>query len=207
MNERVKLIAAIIYADENDLKNAISSAELKFSAIDYISPPFPFNITEYYKKEMGENLQRRIISFAKTIDASQIAEIKKTSIALENKLCDGQHKRTVNIDTGYIDYDKMVLASTKRGPHKLYISDGIWADMTMHYEKGHFFPTPWSFADFKDGRYEKVLLRIRELYKKQRNEKTMATPSCAGKTILRQEIKQKATQQQDGSTALPLFPL
>ena len=49
--------------------------------------------------------------------------------------------------------------------------DGIYADLTLRYEKGNYFPFPWSFPDFKEGHYNKMLLRIRELYKQQRKNK------------------------------------
>ena len=61
----------------------------------------------------------------------------------------------------------MVLASAKYNGQKIHLGRGIYADLTLHYEKGHFQPYPWTFPDFKSGRYEKVFLRMRELYKIQ----------------------------------------
>ncbi len=66
-----------------------------------------------------------------------------------------------------MDYHKIVLASAKFGGQKIYIGKGIYADMTLWYEKGHYKSFPWTFLDFKDGLYEKVFLRIREIYKGQ----------------------------------------
>ena len=64
-----------------------------------------------------------------------------------------------------MDPDKLVLASFKRGPCKLYLGDGVYADLLLKYAKGRFHAMPWAFADFKDGRYGKTLLVIREKLK------------------------------------------
>jgi len=50
------------------------------------------------------------------------------------------------------------------------MAQGIYADLTLYYEKGSFHPYPWSFPDFKSGQYNKPFLRIRELYKAQLKE-------------------------------------
>jgi hypothetical protein len=107
-----------------------------------------------------------MVSFQDLIDPGALPDIKQASVEIEKRLLDLKGGRTVNIDTGYLDFDKVVLASLKRGPYKIYMSGNIWADMTLHYEKGDFHSFAWSFADFKDGRYNTDLLKIREKYKK-----------------------------------------
>jgi len=69
-----------------------------------------------------------------------------------------------------MDVCKVILASAKYNGQKIYLTDGIYADPTLHYEKGHFHPYPWSFPDFKTGQYERTFTRIRELYKAGRRK-------------------------------------
>jgi hypothetical protein len=76
----------------------------------------------------------------------------------------------VNLDAGYMDYDKVVLVSAKYNGQKIYLDQGIWADLTLHYEKGQFNPYPWSFPDFKMGIYNDVFMEIRKKFKLQRKE-------------------------------------
>jgi hypothetical protein len=57
------------------------------------------------------------------------------------------------------------------------LAQGIWADMTLHYEKGKFTALPWSFPDFRSGLYEQTFLRIREIYKRQLKEQAAAAPA------------------------------
>jgi hypothetical protein len=79
-------------------------------------------------------------------------------------------RRRVNLDPGIMDYDKFVLASAKYNGQKVYLDRGIWADLTLHYEKGRFDPYPWSFPDFKSRIYDGAFMEIRQLYKKQRKK-------------------------------------
>ena len=76
----------------------------------------------------------------------------------------------MNIDCGYIDYDKVVLASAKYNGNKIYLDYGIWADLTLFFEKGKFYPYPWSFPDFRSGMYDAVFVEMRTRYKLQRRE-------------------------------------
>jgi hypothetical protein len=113
---------------------------------------------------MGVDLKRRIISFGRIIAPDDIAAIKHEAGAIERDLAAGATRR-VNLDAGYLDVNKLVLASLKYGAMKVYLRNGVWADIVCLYRKGRFLSFDWSFPDFKDGRYEKELLAIRERYK------------------------------------------
>ena len=160
-----KLIAFVI-APQNSLKDAwLSAIADKFGTLEHKGEFFPFCKTDYYKAEMGENLHRGVISFEGLVEPENIGTYKNKAIELENCLTNGTGGRILNIDIGYMDSDKIVLPSTKRGPFKLYGGGGIWLDMILTYAKGDFKPTEWAFADFKENPYKRDLLLIREKYK------------------------------------------
>jgi hypothetical protein len=162
----VKLIMAVLYSDEERLLEARGRLIQRFGAIDFISPRFAFEVTDYYVPEMGAPIFRLFYSFEPLVSPGDLANIKLATNALEDVLAvEGQ--RRVNLDPGYLDTDKFVLASAKYNGQKVYLADGIWADLTLRYEKGHFSAYPWSFPDFRSGEYEKTFLRIREIYKGQ----------------------------------------
>jgi len=164
--ELAKLIAFVIAPQnffEETWLNKLSSC---FGNLEHKGKFFPFNKTDYYKPEMGENLHRCVISFEGLIEPQNIGTHKNKAIELESVLKNENGCRTLNIDVGYMDFDKIVLPSTKRGPFKLYAGGGIWLDMVLTYSKGNFSPTGWAFADFKDNPYKKDLVLIREKYKK-----------------------------------------
>lgn len=167
---RVKLVAAMLYRDENDLQRAFDLLEQAFSAVDYRGSFFPFVETDYYEEEMGAGLKRGMISFRDLVHPGFLAESKQISKSLEQQLA-GNEKRTVNIDIGYLDVFKLVLASFKGRSNKIYLSDGIWADMICYFEQGDFKTFLWGFPDFKSGIYNKDLIEIRSIYKKQIRQK------------------------------------
>jgi hypothetical protein len=165
--EAVKPFVAVLYSDKSLLERAVEMLVDQLGTVDYRSEPTPFTVTDYYQEEMGEFILRIFLSFQRLVDPGNLAKIKIMTNEIEDRLAvDGLRK--VNLDCGYMDVCKVVLASGKYNGQKIYLGQGIYADPTLHYEKGHFTAYPWSFPDFKTGQYEKIFLRIRELYKEGR---------------------------------------
>ena len=82
----------------------------------------------------------------------------------------GDAGRRVNIDPGYMDYYKIVLASFKEGPQKIYLGEGVYADPILLFYEGEYVPFQWTFPDFKAGIYAEDFRAIRALYKNARKE-------------------------------------
>ena len=164
--DKVKFLCGILYSDEQLLEKAIQLLTGRFGSIDFRSLDFPFNLTDYYIPEMGGPIYRLFVAFEKLVHPGSLAQIKGDTNRIENQISI-QGKRKVNIDSGYMDYDKIVLASAKYNGQKIYLNNGIWADLTMHFKSGQFECYPWSFPDFKLGIYNSVFLNIRRIYKQQ----------------------------------------
>ncbi|MEO6095665.1 MAG: DUF4416 family protein [Fibrobacteria bacterium] len=143
-----------------------TALESVFGPIDFKGGFLPFDTTDYYQGEFGTGLYRGFISFRGVVSPERLAEDKRAVARLEAD-CGQDGKRLYNLDIGYMDADKLVLASFKRGPCKLYLKDGVYADLLLKYSKGLFEPFPWAFSDFQDGRYHKSLLAIREKMKSE----------------------------------------
>ncbi|MCP4298054.1 MAG: DUF4416 family protein [Proteobacteria bacterium] len=164
----VKFFAAVFYQEKDLFLQSVDLLEKEFSEVDYIGKVFPFIDSDYYQEEMGDNLKKRIISFSILQNPSELAKAKlKTSKIEEILKVNG--KRRVNIDIGYLDLFKVVLASLKYRGNKIYLDDGVWADMTLYFEKGKFRDFPWTFSDFKAGAYDQDLLKLRKIYKSALN--------------------------------------
>ncbi len=164
--EPVKLIAAVLYREPTSYIKAKELMEDTFSKIDYEGTFFDFTDSDYYEKEMGSGLKKGIISFEKLINPEELVEVKHMAHHLENELSI-QDDRIVNIDAGYLDIFKLVLASFKGRSNKIYMGRRIWADIISYFEKGHYQSFIWTFPDFKRGLYEPDLIQIRDNYKKQ----------------------------------------
>ena len=162
--DTVKFFIGILFSDAKLLEKAICFLKEKFGEIDYTSPDFNFTVSNYYKDEMGSPVLRKFVSFTNLIDPGELAKTKIKTNEVEN-LLSVNSKRKVNLDPGYMDLNKVVLASAKYNGQKIYLYLGIYADPTLWYEKGNFHSYPYSFPDFKIGLYNETFLQIRNLYK------------------------------------------
>jgi len=138
----------------------------KFSPIDFESEILNFDFTDYYCKEMGGGLKRQFVSFKKPIDAAKLSEIKIFTNKMEEKLRQN-FSRTINIDPGYLDMSKLILATTKDYNHRIYIGRGIFAEVTLYYRGKSFLPWEWTYPDYKSQRYIDIFNKIREIYAAQ----------------------------------------
>ena len=164
--EPVKFFAAILWKGEGALDRSLARIRETWGGIDHEGPDHPFDATDYYEREMGPDLKRRIVSFVPILPPESLVEVKLAAMAIEEELR-GPSGRRINLDVGYMDVHKVVLGSVKYAAQKIHLGKGVHADIVCRYSKGAFHSFEWSFPDFKDGRYEEELLRIRELYKVQ----------------------------------------
>jgi hypothetical protein len=161
----VKLVVGFIYREELVFERAAGVLEESFGGIDLVSSRFPFDTTDYYEEEMGSPLFRRFCSFGRLIHPGGLVDVKLGCRDVENEFrVDGD--RSVNLDPGYMDFGKFLLASFKHRANKVYLSHGVYADLTLLFEGGEFVPFPWSFADMKSGRYRDYFHRVRDLYRR-----------------------------------------
>lgn len=165
--EPVQLIAFVLQKGAEWDAALLQKLEETWGPIRYKGKLFAFDKTDYYEPEMGAGLYRGVLSFEKCIPAETIALEKARSNEFELAFANaGSEHRCVNIDIGYMDLDKVVLPSYKRGPFKLYAGEGVWLDMLLTYAKGEFHPTAWAFDDFKRNPYQHDLQLIRERWRK-----------------------------------------
>ena len=171
--EAVKLIVSLFSGESRLLGDAIQALSEKYGKVDFISASAPFAYTDYYTKEFGSSLIRRLVAFDWLIRPDSLPDVKLWTNALECRLS-AEGRRRVNIDPGYVDYYKIVLASFKEGPQKIYLGNGVYADPVLLFYEGEYGPLQWTFPDFKAGVYREDFRAIRALYKKARREENEA---------------------------------
>jgi len=170
----VKLIASIFHAAEAGLERAASMLAEEFGPIDYRSKLLAFTHTDYYTPEFGTPLVRVIVAFERLIDPASLPAIKRRTNELEWANSVGAH-RWVNIDPGYVSLSKLVLATTKDHAHRIYLSDGIYAEVTLQYQEGSFRPWPWTYPDYASPPYLAIFNAIREEYRCQLHRRRAST--------------------------------
>jgi len=168
----VKLIMGMISWNVDLFDQVTETLVEKFGPVDLKSSLFNFDKTDYYEEEMGRNLKRQFLSFRELMEPEDLGEIKLFTNSLEEKLSLFKDKpsRLINLDPGYLDCTKLVLASTKDSPNRIYLRDGIYAEITLYFRQGTFKSRPWTFPDYQTQEYIEVFNQIRKLYISQRRD-------------------------------------
>jgi hypothetical protein len=154
----VKLICGLLYPEgEPEWKDrAREMLAGSFGPVQRESESFPFRSTDYYR-DISPELSRCFFSF----DGLAFPDLvwwKKTAIGLESSSASARHgARRVNIDPGYIDGARLVLASTKDNAHRIYIDEGIFAETTLCRRKSGWESFSYTFPDFRSGIYDAFL--------------------------------------------------
>ena len=159
-----KLVIGVIVQDKNLLAAIMEALTGTFGSHDLISPWFDFNYTDYYESEMGHHLFRRMLVFKTLIHQEDLAGIKIITNGIESKYL-SHGNRQVNLDPGYLLLERFVLATGKNYSHRIYIGKGIYADLTLFYEKGKYQVLPWTYPDYAQPDIQAFLIKVREKYK------------------------------------------
>ena len=162
----VKLLMPMLSADTALFESAEQSLIDRFGPADYHSPYLPFDHTTYYDKELGTGIWRKFLAFQQLIDPGRLAEIKLTTNALEMEWSE-EGKRRINLDPGYLCAAKLVLATTKNRAHRIYLGQGIYAEVTLSFYKKAFHACPWTYPDYRTQAYLEIMQEIRQIYMAQ----------------------------------------
>jgi hypothetical protein len=163
--DAVKLIFSLFSSDRPLINTVVHELQDMFGPTDKISPWLVFDRTRYYEREMGWPLHRRFISFQRLIDPGEMVDIKLSAVGLEDKYArDG--RRLINIDPGYISLERLVLTTGKNYTHRIYLSKGVYADLTLVFNKGSFRPLEWTYKDYSDPSTVAYFNDERERYKR-----------------------------------------
>jgi len=165
----VKLIIAVLAADQECLTTALEAINANFGNADFLSDVWQFSQTDYYKDQAGENILRQFVSIEKLIDPGTLAQIKHDTNSLEQQLAKKlggvnpalQLPRPVNLDPGFMEPSKLVLASTKNFSHRIYIGNKMFAEVTLTYEKGTWRHFEYTFPDYRQQCYFDFFGKVR----------------------------------------------
>lgn len=159
-----KLVIGMFMKEKSLLASVVALLTAQFGMPEMASLWIPFDNTSYYEAEMGRPLFRRFLVFRELIDQEDLALVKQMTNAIERReTLNG--KRRVNIDPGYMLQERFVLATGKNFTHRIYIGRGIYADLTLIYQKGAFRILPWTYPDYATPDTLQFLELVREKYR------------------------------------------
>lgn len=140
------------------------------------SPLFEFTETSFYTASMGNDLKKKFLAYEKLIDPGEIARFKHESNQMEaefNSGSRGPEDRPLNIDPGYISEAKLVLATTKDRDHRIYLRQGIFAEVTLHLHQGSWRSERWTYPDYQRKDFHEFFSicreRLRGLYRQTKS--------------------------------------
>lgn len=160
----VALLAAVMAPDAAGLARASRSLTRRLGPIRDCSPAYAFDFTTYYEAEMGPGLVKQLIWFERPVGSEELAWIKRATMVVEHNMAipgEGGLERRANIDPGLVSADSLVLATTKYAGHRICIARGLWAEITLRYEKGQYAPLAWTYADYCTETVQAFLQTIR----------------------------------------------
>lgn len=140
-------------------------ASVRWGEIALESPRFTFNETQFYERTMGTDLKKTFFVFKSLFDPAQLACAKRQAIQWEAEYTSlGRHeeRRPLNLDPGYLSEAKLVLASTKDRDHRLYLRDGIFAEVTLYYYHGGWQTRDWTYPDYRRSDYHVFFTTCRD---------------------------------------------
>ncbi len=154
------LVLSLIYGTEERLAEALEGVSRDVGPVRDVAGRQPFDWTEYYAREMGTPLFRRFAVLAGTWPREILPEAKLRAESIENRLAEGG-RRTVNIDPGLLTEESFILATGKNFSHRVYLRDGVYADLTLLFRRGSYEPLPWTYPDYASAPVREFLRGVR----------------------------------------------
>lgn len=162
----VKYFSAFLLSDLMLLSAIESEISVRLDDyIDYRGTLSSWQASAFYQAEMGVKLWRGYWSFDELRGADQLAAIKLLTQEIEDKFRDPvSGGRRVNLDPGYLDVLKVVLASTKNANQRIYLHSGIYAEATLFFHHGAFHGQSYTYPDYLTSRALEFFAETRTLY-------------------------------------------
>ncbi len=170
--EYEKLIVGVIYHEKSVLEEGLRMLTEEFGETEDMCEEFSFSkeFSEYYDEEIGGEGFRRIYSFKRLVDPSRQAEIKTKTNEMEKRLSEDGNRK-INLDPGFINHGRLMLATTKKAGFRIPLADGIYTELTLYIEKGEWCALPWSYRDYKSAKVQSFLTNVRQKYLLERRRK------------------------------------
>ncbi len=142
--------------------------ERNLGTIALTSRRYSFDETAYYTSTMGTGLKKQFFALADLAVADRLAARKLETNAAEAQLAATRRydvARPINLDPGYLTESKLVLASTKDHAHRIYLGQGIFAEITLRYQRPGWQAWEWTYPDYRRADYHQFFDSCRQYYR------------------------------------------
>ena len=173
--ERPVLALCAVMARRPLLDGVAADLEKEVGPLGPRGPVYRFDYTSYYEREMGGELCKQILAFADLVPPHRLAQLKGRTMEIERRLAvddgSGGRRRRANIDPGLLSEGSLVLATAKYGRHRIAVAPGLYAEITLLFERGRYRGQPWTYADYRGEEMQAFLFLLRrDLLERRRRE-------------------------------------
>lgn len=161
------------------LAETVNTLEKRFGRVQYETLEVPCYEADEYREEMGDNLLRRFLSFEKEIPLDSLPSLKAVCSKIEpqfSDVVDDYNFRTVNIDPGILTPSNVVMASHKEYNHRIYLKDGVYAEIALIYARDQYLRLPWTNPDYCNDEAISFFNRVRESFEILEPKQEMINP-------------------------------
>jgi len=143
------LFTAVLFSEGVDPDSFLKPLSSKIGEFLVCSREMDFVWSDYYEKEMGKNLKRIFVVYKDLVQRDKIVAVKRITDEMEKSyMKDG--KRTVNIDPGLVCMENLILATNKAFFHRIYLNDGVYAEVTLFYRHDTYNPIEyWTYPEYR----------------------------------------------------------
>jgi len=147
-----KFFSAVMWTADEQRQQAERILAERLGPIERRSEPYDFSeFSPYYDREMGGRVRKCFVVFERVFSIEKLLDVKLFVEDIQRLLAspgDGPLRRTVNLDPGYLTGWNLVLATVKNHAHRIYLGQGIYAELTLIFRNGTFEPLPWTYRDY-----------------------------------------------------------
>lgn len=167
--EPVVRFCAVITRHDAARRWAIETIAEGWGAAHVASAEIPFQAGGYYTPTMGDNLRKKLVAFGDFQDPAGLADWKRQTNQWEAEYAARSNfaeSRPLNLDAGYVTQAKLVLATTKDRDHRIYLRDGMFAEVTLTYVGKRWQHHRWSYPSYRTDEVAKFAAACRSRLRK-----------------------------------------
>ena len=155
--EPVVRFCAVITRHQTLQQQAIEQIAKHWGSPVIRSPAIDFEAGGFYAATMGSELKKILVAFDGFVDPGSLADWKLQTNHWEADWvkqpgypeANDSEPRPLNLDPGYMSQAKLVLATTKDRDHRIYLRDGMFAEVTLTYVGKKWEHHRWSYPSYR----------------------------------------------------------
>jgi hypothetical protein len=96
-----------------------------------------------------QNRVRKLVAFDRIMSPSELPKRTLATRELEMSFASEEEEEPITIDTGYVSRANVVLGATGAMGHRVYLSEGAYAELILRYRSRGFQAVEWTPMEFR----------------------------------------------------------